>query len=88
MMLADRYRLDALLGHGGMGEVWQAWDTRLSRPVAVKLLADAAVGDDALTEVAGASARVVSTDAVPHATNAISVAPLIATVLREEVADV
>ncbi len=49
MMLADRYRLDALLGHGGMGEVWQAWDTRLSRPVAVKLLADAAVGDDALT---------------------------------------
>ncbi|HET9383151.1 MAG TPA: serine/threonine-protein kinase [Streptomyces sp.] len=38
MLLADRYRLDELLGRGSVGEVWRAADQTLSRPVAVKLL--------------------------------------------------
>jgi serine/threonine protein kinase len=36
-LLAGRYRLDGLLGSGGMAEVHRAWDTQLRRPVAVKL---------------------------------------------------
>jgi serine/threonine protein kinase len=34
----DKYTLQELLGSGGMAEVWKAWDNRLERYVAIKLL--------------------------------------------------
>ena len=43
-----RYRLERPLGHGGMASVYLGRDTELDRPVAVKLLAENAAGDDGL----------------------------------------
>ncbi|MDX3191150.1 serine/threonine-protein kinase [Streptomyces sp. MN03-5084-2B] len=44
-LLADRYKLTSRIAVGGMGEVWQASDTRLDRTVAVKILKTELSGD-------------------------------------------
>ncbi len=33
------YRIDGVMGGGGMGVVYRAFDTKLNRPAAIKMLA-------------------------------------------------
>lgn len=44
-VIADRYELGRGLATGGMAVIWQAWDRRLCRPVAVKTLRDEDLDD-------------------------------------------
>jgi serine/threonine-protein kinase len=65
------YRLDELLGRGGMGEVWRASHHTLARPAAIKLVRqDALGGDPAAAELAAIrferEAQVIANLQSPH----------------------
>ena len=45
-VLCCRYELRGVIGRGGMGEVRDGWDSRLERPIAVKLLHSSFAADD------------------------------------------
>lgn len=59
-LLAGRFRLQSVLGRGGMATVWSAHDTRLGRTVAVKILHDDLSAEDAarIEREARAAARI------------------------------
>jgi serine/threonine protein kinase len=39
-LIGSRYRLEGIAGAGGMATVWRAYDERLQRPVAIKVISD------------------------------------------------
>src|SRR5678810_696005 len=60
------YEIVALLGAGGMGEVYQARDTRLDRTVAIKVLPSHLADRPDLRERLEREARAVSSLNHPH----------------------
>lgn len=61
-----RYRLDRLLGSGGMGQVWLAYDTEAGRRVALKLLSAALTADETYRRRFEREARVIAGLDSPH----------------------
>src|SRR6266850_3989872 len=59
-----RYEVEKLLGRGGMGVVFKAFDSELHRPVAIKVLASHLAGSGAARQRFGREAR--ATAAVVH----------------------
>jgi serine/threonine-protein kinase len=65
-VLADRYRIVAQLGRGGMGEVYRADDLRLGQPVALKFLPETVAHDPDARGRLFAEARNARSIAHPH----------------------
>ncbi|UGT60151.1 serine/threonine-protein kinase [Nocardia asteroides] len=61
-----RYRLDRLLGSGGMGQVWLAHDTEAGRRVALKLLSAELTADETYRRRFEREARVIAGLDSPH----------------------
>ncbi|MBN1508625.1 MAG: serine/threonine protein kinase [Sedimentisphaerales bacterium] len=65
-MISDRYRIVALLGKGGMGEVYRADDLTLAQPVALKFLRTAIAGHPAWLARLRSEVRVARGVSNPH----------------------
>ena len=60
------YRIETLLGRGGMGEVYRATDARLGRPVALKLVAPELAAAPGIRERFLAESRLAASLDHPH----------------------
>ena len=65
-LLVDRYRLDRRVGQGGMGTVYAAFDTALSRDVAAKLIREELVGGPGAAERFQSEARLAAALSHPN----------------------
>ncbi|GAG23909.1 unnamed protein product, partial [marine sediment metagenome] len=66
-ILQDRYRLEAEIGHGGMGTVYRAHDQLLDRSVAIKVMSNTdfdTMGRSRLLDEARAAAKLNHTNIV------------------------
>ena len=73
--LAGRYRIEEVIGRGGMGAVYRAIDQRLGRPVAVKVITASAGNDPDVRERLRARFRheAASAAGLPHHPNVVPV---------------
>ena len=69
--IAGRYRLDAVIGRGGMSTVYKAFDTVLERPVAIKLMHREIATDSDQLERFRREARAVAQLNHPHVVSVI-----------------
>lgn len=60
------YEITALIGSGGMGEVYKAFDTRLERTVAIKILSSSLTRDSNARQRFAREARVIAALNHPH----------------------
>src|SRR5918992_1037087 len=65
-LLDSRYRIDAVVGSGGMSTVYRAFDTVLERPVAIKLMHREMASDSDQLERFRREARAVAQLNHPH----------------------
>src|SRR6202035_3339483 len=65
-IIADRYRVVALAGRGGMGEVYRAEDLKLSQIVAIKFLPESVSKDAAALARFHAEVRIARTVSHPN----------------------
>ncbi len=70
-LIGGRYRLDAVIGHGGMSTVYRALDTVLERPVAIKVLNREIASDEQQLERFRREARAVAQLSHPHVVTVI-----------------
>ncbi|HUH82203.1 MAG TPA: protein kinase [Solirubrobacteraceae bacterium] len=69
--IGGRYRLEAVIGRGGMSTVYRAFDTVLERPVAIKLLHPGVAADGDQLERFRREARLVARLSHPHVVTVI-----------------
>jgi serine/threonine protein kinase len=74
-LLAGRYRIDGLLGAGGMASVYRATDLRLDRSVAVKVLSANLAADATLAQRFEREARALAAAAHPAVVAVFDVEP-------------
>ncbi len=65
-IIAGKYRLESLIGHGGMGSVWRAQHVTLGMPVAIKFMGEHAMSDPESRKRFDREARALASLRTPH----------------------